>query len=88
MKLGDSVAPWTLHDIRRTVATKMADLGVQPHVIEEVLGHSRSGHKSGVAGIYNRASYAREIKAALALWTDHVHALAEGGVHKIISSTP
>ena len=42
------VAPWRLHDVRRTVATRMADLGVQPHVIEAVLNHV-SGHKAGVA---------------------------------------
>ena len=36
------------------VATRMADLGVLPHVIEAVLNHI-SGHKAGVAGIYNRS---------------------------------
>jgi integrase len=86
-KLGDSVAPWTLHDLRRTVATRMADLGVQPHAIEEILNH-RSGHKAGIAGIYNRSSYEREVKAALLIWADHVRALAEGGDRKIISFTP
>ena len=35
----------------------MADIGVQPHVIEAVLNHV-SGHKGGVAGIYNRSIYA------------------------------
>jgi hypothetical protein len=43
-----------VHDIRRSVATRMAGLGVLPHIIEAVLNHV-SGHKSGVAGIYNRA---------------------------------
>src|SRR5262245_29524898 len=38
------VKNWTLHDLRRTAATGMADLGVQPHVIEAVLNHV-SGHK-------------------------------------------
>ena len=42
------VKPWRLHDLRRTCATGMADLGVQPHVIEAVLNHV-SGHKAGVA---------------------------------------
>src|SRR5262245_1683690 len=50
------VTAWTLHDIRRSVATKMADIGVQPHIIEQILNH-QSGHKSGPAGIYNRSSY-------------------------------
>ena len=71
------VASWTLHDIRRTVATRMAELGVQPHIIEAVLTHV-SGHKSGVAGIYNRASYDREKREALNLWAEHVMALVEG----------
>ena len=62
---------WTLHDLRRTAATRMADLGVQPHVIEAILNHV-SGHKSGVAGIYNRSTYAVEKRAALELWATHL----------------
>ncbi len=65
------VKNWTLHDLRRTAATRMADLGVQPHVIEAVLNHV-SGHKAGVAGIYNRSTYAAERKAALDLWAGHL----------------
>ena len=45
----------------------MADLGVQPHVIEAVLNHI-SGHKAGVAGVYNRATYAAEKRQALDIW--------------------
>ncbi len=86
-KLGDAVQPWVLHDVRRTVATRIADFGVAPHVIEQILNH-QSGHKSGVAGIYNRSSYEREVKAALALWADAVRALAEGGERKIVTLTP
>ena len=72
------MSPWRLHDIRRTVATRMADLGVLPHVVEAVLNHV-SGHKAGVAGVYNRSSYAAEKRAALDLWASHVMALVEGG---------
>jgi integrase len=68
-----TIAPWRLHDIRRTVATRVAGLGVLPHVLEAVLNHI-SGHKAGVAGVYNRASYAIEKRAALALWGDYVTA--------------
>jgi integrase len=73
--LGHPPEAWRLHDIRRTVATRLADLGVLPHVVEAVLNHI-SGHKAGVAGIYNRASYATEKDAALTLWGDHVRMLA------------
>jgi integrase len=63
--------PWTIHDLRRTVATGMADIGIAPHIVEAVLNHV-SGHKGGVAGIYNRSSYAAEKAAALAKWDEHV----------------
>jgi hypothetical protein len=54
----------------------MAELGVQPHVIEAVLNHI-SGHKAGVAGVYNRSSYAAEKRAALELWGKHVQLLID-----------
>ena len=79
------VSAWTVHDIRRSVATRMADIGIQPHIIEAVLNH-QSGHKGGVAGIYNRSSYEREVRNALALWSDHVRALVAGGESKKILS--
>jgi len=65
------IAPYRLHDLRRTCATQMAELGVQPHIIEAVLNHV-SGHKGGVAGIYNRAKYSDEMRSALQRWADHV----------------
>ena len=55
----------------------MAELGVQPHIIEAVLNHV-SGHKGGVAGIYNRATYDKEKREALNLWAEHVMSTVEG----------
>lgn len=75
---GRALAAWRLHDIRRTVATRLSDLGVLPHVVEAILNHA-SGHKAGVAGIYNRSAYAAEKSAALTLWASHVMALVEAG---------
>jgi integrase len=74
--------PWTIHDIRRSVATGMADIGIAPHIIEAVLNH-QSGHKAGIAGVYNRSSYTREVKLALAAWESHIAALI-GGERKVI----
>jgi len=68
--------PYRLHDIRRSVATGMANLGVLPHVIEAVLNHV-SGHRAGVAGIYNRATYAKEMRDALERWAEHVEAITK-----------
>jgi integrase len=78
VSLGNAPTPWRLHDIRRTVATRLADLGVLPHVIEAVLNHV-SGHKAGVAGIYNRASYATEKRAALETWAGYLATLIGTG---------
>jgi integrase len=81
---GEELAPWTLHDLRRTAATIMAgELGVQPHIIEAILNHV-SGHKGGVAGIYNRATYEREKREALVLWAEHLTKLVTGSITNVV----
>jgi integrase len=73
--IGDKIKmPWTLHDIRRSCASRMADIGILPHVIEAALNH-QSGTKRGVAGVYNRSTYAPEKKRALNKWADRVLAI-------------
>jgi integrase len=69
-----AIPDWRIHDLRRTCATGMAELGVQPHIIEAVLNHV-SGHKGGVAGIYNRARYEGEMREAVTKWAQHVQAI-------------
>jgi integrase len=81
---GVTEPPWTIHDIRRTVATRMNDIGIAPHLVEAVLNH-QSGSKRGVAGVYNRSSYQREVRAALAQWEDHIRALVAGGERKVLA---
>ena len=71
------VAPWRLHDLRRTVATGLQRLGMPVQVTESVLGHA-GGSRSGVVGIYQRHDYANEKRAALEAWGAHVTALIEG----------
>jgi integrase len=68
------VTDWTLHDIRRTVATGMAQVKVPPHVIERVLNHA-SGTFAGVAGVYNRFGYLEEMREALDAWEHHLYSL-------------
>jgi len=65
------VRKFVLHDIRRTFATELASLGVAIHVIEKLLNHS-GGQLSGVAAIYNRFSYAKEMREAVLLWEKHL----------------
>jgi len=61
------VKGWTLHDLRRTLATNLEQLGVRVEVTEALLNHV-SGKKSGVTGIYQRHTYFPEMKKAVALW--------------------
>jgi integrase len=70
------VSDWTLHDIRRTVSTGLAELGVRIEVTERILNH-KTGALGGVAGIYNRFGYLAEVRAALESWSDHVRGLVE-----------
>ena len=68
-------ADFTLHDLRRTAATNMAELGTAPHVIEKVLNHvtgSTSLSISVIGRIYNRARYLPQMRDALLL---HEHFL-------------
>ena len=78
MRIASDAAAWTLHDLRRTVASGMARLGIPPHVCEKVLGH-KSGAISGVAAVYNRHDYGDEKRRALEAWADHVAAITSPG---------
>ena len=60
--------PWTFHDLRRSVATHMAKIGIIQEHIERVLGHTIAG----VAGTYNRYSYLEEKLSALKKWENEI----------------
>jgi integrase len=75
---GEPIAPWILHDIRRSVATELAGLGVNLPVIERCLNHV-SGSFAGIVGVYQKQKYEVEQRAAMELWGRHVEALASGG---------
>jgi integrase len=68
------VSDWTVHDLRRTATTGMAQLGIPPHVADKVLNH-KSGSIRGVAAVYNRHSYIDERRGALEVWANRVMGL-------------
>jgi integrase len=68
------VAPWVVHDLRRTAASGMARLGISLPVIEKILNHA-GGSFAGIVGVYQRHEFADEKRAALQLWADHVERL-------------
>jgi integrase len=68
---------WTLHDLRRTVATNLQKLGVKLEVTEAVLNHV-SGSRAGIVGVYQRHEYANEKRAALDAWARRLDAIVNG----------
>jgi integrase len=80
MMIGKPLAPWVLHDLRRTFRTGLGKLGVPPHVAELCINHV----KGGIEAIYDRHRYQREIGEALALWAAHVEAIVEGRGSKVV----
>ena len=71
------VAPFRLHDLRRTCATGMARLGVPLMVVEKALNHV-SGSFAGIVATYQRHTYAEETKSAFIAWGDFVAGLVDG----------
>jgi integrase len=68
--------PWSVHDLRRTVATGLQRLGIRLEVTEAVLNHI-SGSRGGIAGVYQRHDWAAEKRAALDAWAAHVFTAAQ-----------
>ncbi|HKA76613.1 MAG TPA: integrase arm-type DNA-binding domain-containing protein [Pseudolabrys sp.] len=72
------IAPWSMHDLRRTGLTGMARLGVPPIILASVANH-RSVTRAGVTlGVYSQYDYAKEKRAALDLWAERLGAIIGG----------
>jgi integrase len=71
------IPSWTIHDLRRVCSTGMNEIGIEPHIVEAILGHV-SGSRGGIAGRYNFALYESQKATALQRWAEHVTALVEG----------
>ena len=66
---GDPMAPWTLHDLRRSAATHMIKLGVSMEIAGRVLNHARQGV---TAKVYALHEYAPEKRHALDRWASEM----------------
>jgi integrase len=78
------VAPWRLHDLRRTFVTGLAELGIRPDVIELTVNHV-SGLRGGIAGIYNRSELLSERRAALERWAVHIESIVSAKPAAVIT---
>lgn len=65
------ISNWRVHDLRRTVVSGMARLGIPPHVADKILNH-QAGTISGVAAVYQRHDFLADRKEALDRWGAHV----------------
>ncbi len=81
--MGGEIAPWVLHDLRRTATTGMARIGIVPHVADRVLNH-QAGTIRGVAAVYNRFEYLEERKAALEAWGRLVESLGRPALSNVV----
>ncbi|MFB0875325.1 MULTISPECIES: tyrosine-type recombinase/integrase [unclassified Sphingobium] len=79
VKLKREVADWSLHDIRRSVATNMQRLGIRLEVTEAVLNHV-SGSRAGIVGVYQRHDFAAEKRHALDKWAGELADIVKGKV--------
>jgi integrase len=71
------ISHWRFHDFRRSGVTRLADLGVAPHIADRLLNHI-SGTLRGVAAVYQRSEFLAERQHALTLWASYVLSCAEG----------
>jgi integrase len=80
------VRDWSAHDLRRTVLTNMAKLGVAPIVLAHVANHQSTIRGGVTFGAYVRHTYDREKREALELWAERLTAIAGGTKFAAIQS--
>lgn len=67
-----------VHDLRRTAATRMAEMGISPHTISLVLNHVSARRGNVTAKVYNQYSYDREKREALETWGSRIQSIVQG----------
>jgi integrase len=66
-------ADWVLHDLRRTLATRWQEMGIEIATTEKMLSHSAI--TGGLVGIYQRSTYLLQMRAAVQKWEEYLQAL-------------
>ena len=64
---------WVLHDLRRTLATRWQETGIDIATTEKMLSHSAI--TGGLVGVYQRSTYLTQMRAAVQKWEDHIQRL-------------
>jgi integrase len=74
---------FSVHDLRRTMVSRLADLGVAPHVVEKMVNHQMSG----AMAVYNRGQYLDERREAFERWGTRVNSLRNDNVIQLATGT-
>jgi integrase len=77
------IAPFTIHDIRRTVRTRLSELRIPEPIAEMVIGHA----KKGLARVYNQHQYIDEMREALAAWAARLRSIVDPPPPNVIPIT-
>ena len=67
------IAPWTLHDLRRTFRTNLGRLGVRPDIAERLVNHV--SYRSEMEEVYNLWSFLPEMREAISKWEAHIQSV-------------
>jgi integrase len=73
---------FTPHDLRRTAATKMSELGIEDTLIARVLNHTWADRQ--ITSVYNRWKKLPEMKTALERWGARLEAILTGEAAKVV----
>jgi integrase len=68
------IADFYVHALRHTVETKLAALGVLPHIRDLLLDHQP---QRGSGAVYDHHEYEKEMRAAIEKWADYVAGLVQ-----------
>lgn len=72
--LAKPIAPWRIHDLRRTMATQMRGLGIDRLVVSKLLNHA----ETGITKIYDRYGADAEKAAAMERWAQKLREIISG----------
>jgi integrase len=79
LEVGESLAPWTLHDCRRSARTWLSEIGIADRVAESIMGHK----PRGIIGNYDYAKLIKPMAVALAALEQHIETILAGGANVV-----
>jgi integrase len=80
---GATIPAWVLHDLRRSCASGMQQIGVRTEVIERALNHA-SGVFRSVSGVYQVDPLTDDVRVALERWARHIESIVTGKAAKVV----